>query len=120
MVHSFAHIQVVATPTSPSRHDDIPVVSTVFLDALMSALSVRSDDSRCLFAITLIYSLVRNEGELLFLRVVVHFLLVSWCVHYDSSFLSCRYPSTTVGSILPHSASQRMFYDTHALYVDLY
>ncbi|XP_064406876.1 protein CLEC16A-like isoform X2 [Halichondria panicea] len=49
-------------PTSPSHHGNIPVVSTVFLDALMSALAVRSDDSKCLFALALIYSLVKNKG----------------------------------------------------------
>ncbi len=56
-------LQAKTPPTSPSHHGNIPVVSTVFLDALMSALAVRSDDSKCLFALALIYSLVKNKGQ---------------------------------------------------------
>ncbi len=56
-------VQVQTPPTSPSHHDDIPVTSTVFLSTLMNALSVRNDDSKCLFSLALIYSLVKNKGQ---------------------------------------------------------
>ena len=45
-----------------SPHLGVPIASTVFLDALMGALSVRNDDSRCLFALSLIYAMLQNEG----------------------------------------------------------
>jgi len=34
----------------------------MFLDALMSALCVRVDDAKCLFALSLLYAMIRNEG----------------------------------------------------------
>lgn len=35
----------------------------MFLDALMSALCVRVDDAKCLFALSLLYAMIRNEGQ---------------------------------------------------------
>ena len=35
----------------------------MFLDALMSSLSARTDDQRCLFTLCLLYALVQNKGE---------------------------------------------------------
>jgi protein CLEC16A len=44
-----------------ARHN-LPITSTMFLDALMSALSARTDDQRCLFTLCLLYALVQNKG----------------------------------------------------------
>ena len=43
------------------RHN-LPISSTMFLDALMSSLSARTDDQRCLFTLCLLYALVQNNG----------------------------------------------------------
>lgn len=34
----------------------------MFLDVLMNALSVRNDDSRCLFTLSLLLAMIQNEG----------------------------------------------------------
>ena len=59
--------------THTSRHN-LPVTSTMFLDALMNSLSARTDDQRCLFTLCLLYALVQNKGELLSELCI----LVSW------------------------------------------
>lgn len=43
------------------RHG-IPIANTVFLDTLMGALSVRTDDARCLFTLCLLYAMTENKG----------------------------------------------------------
>ena len=35
----------------------------MFLDVLMGALSVRNDDSRCLFTLCLLLAMTENEGK---------------------------------------------------------
>ena len=47
--------------THTPRHN-LPISSTMFLDALMSSLSARTDDQRCLFTLCLLYALVQNNG----------------------------------------------------------
>ena len=43
---------------------NVTVKSTVFIDSILSAMIPSpNDDSRCLLAISLIYSLVHNQGE---------------------------------------------------------
>ena len=49
-------------PLHTPRHN-LPIASTVFLDALMSSLSARTDDQRCLFTLCLLYALVQNKGS---------------------------------------------------------
>ena len=44
----------------------VAVKSTVFIDSILSAMIPSpNDDTRCLLAISLIYSLVHNQGEFL-------------------------------------------------------
>lgn len=45
---------------------DVTVRSTVFIDSVLSAMIPSpNDDTRCLLAISLVYSLVHNQGEVL-------------------------------------------------------
>ena len=47
--------------TTPTH--GIPIISTVFLDSILSAMiPPPDDDSRCLFAISLIYAIMNNTG----------------------------------------------------------
>ena len=42
---------------------NVPIASTVFIDSILSAMIPPSnDDSLCLFAISLFYALIHNEG----------------------------------------------------------
>ena len=44
---------------------DVPIKSTVFIDSVLSAIIPSpDDDSRCLFAISLLYAMTQNDGEL--------------------------------------------------------
>ena len=52
-----------SSQTHTPRHN-LPITSTMFLDALMSSLSARTDDQRCLFTLCLLYALVQNKGEI--------------------------------------------------------
>lgn len=49
-------------PHSHTPRHNLPITSTIFLDALMNSLSVRTDDQRCLFALCLLYALIQNKG----------------------------------------------------------
>lgn len=64
-----------------SPHLGIPVASTVFLDTLMGALSVKNDDSRCLFALCLIYAMLQNKGKEVSLRLL-NCCIAYMCVHF--------------------------------------
>ena len=46
----------------------------MFLDALMNALSVRTDDAKCLFTLSLLYAMVHNQGETHSGHVGSHFM----------------------------------------------
>lgn len=54
--------QTPPPPVCSPRHG-VVVSSQMFLDALMSALCVRVDDAKCLFALSLLYAMIRNEGQ---------------------------------------------------------
>jgi hypothetical protein len=53
--------EVSLTETTPIHN--LPIISSVFIDSILSAIIPSpNDDSRCLFAISLIYSIMYNEG----------------------------------------------------------
>lgn len=54
------------------RHN-LPITSTMFLDALMGSLSARTDDQRCLFTLCLLYAFIQNEGTYMQLCGMVNF-----------------------------------------------
>lgn len=60
-------VEPMTTTTTP-RHN-MPITSTMFLDSLMSSLSARTDDQRCLFTLCLLYALVHNKGTIISLSL---------------------------------------------------
>ena len=53
--------QILVMSVTPVHN--VPIVSTVFIDSILSSMIPPSnDDSLCLFAISLFYALIHNEG----------------------------------------------------------
>lgn len=57
-----SELSSLQSPASLTSRHGIPIISTVFLDAVMGSLSVRADDSRCLFSLCLLYAIMGNKG----------------------------------------------------------